>query len=51
VAVPQKLLAFAVGLVLAFAAGYGIGGVVEPVIDDEPPAAPASPEHEEEHDP
>jgi hypothetical protein len=33
--VPQRLVAFAVAVVLAFGAGYGIGDALDPVLDDD----------------
>lgn len=44
----QRLAAFAAVVLLAFAAGYGLGGAVDPVVDhDAPPVEHPSPDHGE----
>jgi hypothetical protein len=48
--VPQKLLAFVVGLLLAFVVGFGLGDAIDPVLDDGSPSeAPA--QHQEHEEP
>lgn len=48
--VQQKFAAFALGLVGAFAVGYGVGGAVDPIVGDDDPA-PRHEEHQQEDAP
>lgn len=48
--VRQKFAAFAVGLAVTFVAGYGVGGVLDPVIGDKD-RAPMHEDHPREDAP